>query len=103
MLLLITQRFLWGGCELPCGGYFVDAAAPSCDGGALTEEGIMKQSAKPLNMLIINASSRRPLTASQGTFKMLSGRGGGGSQRVCNHQRGKLRLASAVSQGGINE
>lgn len=49
--------------------------------------GIMKQSAKPLNMLIINASSRRPLTASQSTFKMLSGGGGGVSQRVLNHQR----------------
>lgn len=36
---------------------------------------IMKQSAKPLNVLIINASPRRLLTASQGAFKTLSGRG----------------------------
>lgn len=51
--------------------------------------GIMKQSAKPLNMLIISASSQRPLTASQGTFKMLSGVGGGLGcpQHVLNHQR----------------
>lgn len=52
----------------------------------------MKQSAKPLNMLIISASSQRPLTASRGTFKMLSGGGGVGGglgcpQHVLNHQR----------------